>query len=150
MFPTSTKDSAVIGTEALAAICAAVRIPVVAIGGISAANAPLAFEAGAAGVAVVSAVFGQEDVATATQRILKVNVITMAIGKLIRGALGCRQTTHLASPCESQDSASSFRGRFSCKAPCFMITCAPAAAQAVNEARRPAAAGGEHAELLVE
>ena len=73
VFPTSTKDSAVIGLEALAAICAAVSIPVVAIGGISAANAPLAVGAGAVGVAVVSAVFGQKDVAAATQRILKVN-----------------------------------------------------------------------------
>ena len=73
VFPTSTKDSAVIGVEALAAICAAVSIPVVAIGGVSAANAPHAIEAGAAGVAVVSAVFGHQDVAAATQRILQVN-----------------------------------------------------------------------------
>ncbi len=60
-----------IGIDALAAICAAVSIPVVAIGGVSAHNAREVVEAGAAGVAVVSAVFGQEDPAAATQRILQ-------------------------------------------------------------------------------
>jgi len=71
VFATSTKDSSVIGIDALAAICAAVSIPVVAIGGVSAHNAREVVEAGAAGVAVVSAVFGQEDPAAATQRILQ-------------------------------------------------------------------------------
>ena len=49
----------------MAEICAAVRIPVVAIGGVSAANAAQALQAGAQGVAVVSAVFGTEDPAAA-------------------------------------------------------------------------------------
>ena len=44
-----------IGLEGLAAICAAVSIPVVAIGGIDATNAADCLEAGATGVAVVRA-----------------------------------------------------------------------------------------------
>lgn len=44
-----------IGLDGLAAICAAVAIPVVAIGGIDAANAVACVGAGAAGVAVVRA-----------------------------------------------------------------------------------------------
>ena len=39
MFPTSTKQTETISLETLAAICRAVDIPVVAIGGITAANA---------------------------------------------------------------------------------------------------------------
>ena len=60
-----------IGIDTLAAICAAVSIPVVAIGGVGAHNAREVVEAGAGGVAVVSAVFGQEDPAAATERILQ-------------------------------------------------------------------------------
>jgi thiamine-phosphate pyrophosphorylase len=45
-----------IGLEGLAAICRAVRIPVVAIGGVDAANAGDCIHAGAAGVAVIRAV----------------------------------------------------------------------------------------------
>ena len=56
---TSTKDTSVIGLEGLAAICRAVSIPVVAIGGVGPANAAACIGAGAAGVAVVSAVFGE-------------------------------------------------------------------------------------------
>jgi len=44
-----------IGLEGLRAICAAVDVPVVAIGGIDASNAAACIEAGAAGVAVVRA-----------------------------------------------------------------------------------------------
>jgi thiamine-phosphate pyrophosphorylase len=44
-----------IGVEGLAAICAAVHVPVVAIGGIDAANAAACIRAGAAGVAVIRA-----------------------------------------------------------------------------------------------
>ena len=44
-----------IGLEGLAAICRAVSIPVVAIGGVDASNARDCLDAGAAGVAVVRA-----------------------------------------------------------------------------------------------
>jgi thiamine-phosphate pyrophosphorylase len=45
-----------LGLDGLAAICAAVEAPVVAIGGIDASNAPECIRAGAAGVAVIRAV----------------------------------------------------------------------------------------------
>ncbi len=100
VFPTSTKDSAVIGVEALAAICAAVSIPVVAIGGVSAANARLAVEAGAAGVAVVSAVFGEEDIAAATQRILQVKCLSRSnLYRCFAYLEGCRQVMSRLASC---------------------------------------------------
>jgi len=59
VFPTGTKeDATVIGLAGLAEIVKASPIPVVAIGGVTAANAGDAIRAGASGVAVVSAVFG--------------------------------------------------------------------------------------------
>lgn len=58
---TATKDSSIISLDTLADICAAVSIPVVAIGGIDASNAAPPVDAGCAGVAVVSAIFGAED-----------------------------------------------------------------------------------------
>ena len=69
VFPTGTKDATVIGLAGLAAIAAAIHIPVVAIGGINATNAGACIRAGAAGVAVVSAVFGEVDVAAAAARV---------------------------------------------------------------------------------
>ncbi len=53
--PSKTDASRPICLDGLAAICAAVRCPVVAIGGIDAGNAASCIEAGAAGVAVVRA-----------------------------------------------------------------------------------------------
>ncbi len=53
--PTKTDGARPIGIEGLAQICAAVRVPVVAIGGVDASNAASCIEAGAAGVAVVRA-----------------------------------------------------------------------------------------------
>jgi thiamine-phosphate pyrophosphorylase len=52
----SKRDAApAIGLEGLAEICAAVSVPVVAIGGVDATNAGSCIEAGAAGVAVIRA-----------------------------------------------------------------------------------------------
>jgi thiamine-phosphate pyrophosphorylase len=51
-----------IGLEGLAAICEAVAIPVIAIGGIDATNAATCIDAGAAGVAVVRAALDTEAV----------------------------------------------------------------------------------------
>ena len=70
VFPTTTKDSSTISLDTLAEICQAVEIPVVAIGGITADNAAATMKAGCAGVAVVSAIFGADDPATAAQALL--------------------------------------------------------------------------------
>jgi thiamine-phosphate pyrophosphorylase len=61
VFPTESKRDiqALIGLEGLAAICAAVRIPVVGIGGIGPSNARGVMEAGAAGAAVISAILSR-------------------------------------------------------------------------------------------
>jgi thiamine-phosphate pyrophosphorylase len=53
--PSKPDATAPIGLEGLAAICAAVSIPVVAIGGVDASNAADCVGAGAAGVAVIRA-----------------------------------------------------------------------------------------------
>ena len=60
VFPTSTKrDAADVPLKTLADICAAVRIPVVAIGGICADNVRLLAGSGIAGISVVSALFAR-------------------------------------------------------------------------------------------
>jgi thiamine-phosphate pyrophosphorylase len=53
--PSKADADPAIGLEGLRRICAAVDVPVVAIGGIDAANAAACIEAGAAGVAVIRA-----------------------------------------------------------------------------------------------
>jgi thiamine-phosphate pyrophosphorylase len=57
VWPTPSKDDAepAIGLDGLEAICAAVDVPVVAIGGIDAGNAAECIHAGAVGVAVIRA-----------------------------------------------------------------------------------------------
>jgi thiamine-phosphate diphosphorylase len=57
IWETPSKDDAAppLGLEELARVCAAVAVPVVAIGGIDAANAAECIQAGAAGVAVIRA-----------------------------------------------------------------------------------------------
>jgi thiamine-phosphate pyrophosphorylase len=57
VWATPSKDDSdpPIGLDGLAAICDAVQIPVVAIGGIDATNARLCLDAGATGVAVIRA-----------------------------------------------------------------------------------------------
>lgn len=69
IFPTRTKPDAgpVVGLEGLRRVVQAVRIPVVAIGGIDAGNAAEVIAAGAAGVAVIRAVVGQADIAAAAR-----------------------------------------------------------------------------------
>jgi thiamine monophosphate synthase len=63
VFGTSTKKEVigeVIGTEQLGRVARTVAIPVVGIGGVTAENAASVVAAGAAGIAVVSAVMGAE------------------------------------------------------------------------------------------
>jgi thiamine-phosphate pyrophosphorylase len=59
-----------IGLAGLAAVCSATPLPVLAIGGIHAGNARQALAAGAAGVAVISAVLSADDVEAATRALL--------------------------------------------------------------------------------
>lgn len=63
---TTKKDAKSLTVEALRAICEAVTIPVVAIGGISADNLLQLKGSGVDGVAVVSAIFAQNDPGAAT------------------------------------------------------------------------------------
>lgn len=68
VFPSPTKPNAVGITKGeLADICASVSIPVVAIGGITQENLPQLAGSGAVGAAVVSAIFGAQDVRAAAQ-----------------------------------------------------------------------------------
>jgi thiamine-phosphate pyrophosphorylase len=72
MFPSSTKPGAVAAPlECIAAAREASGLPVVAIGGITAANAPRLVAAGADMVAVISAVFDAPDVRAAAQEIAR-------------------------------------------------------------------------------
>jgi len=58
-----------LGVDQLAKIVEAVKIPVVAIGGITAGNAGGPIEAGASGVAVISAITAADDPAAATKEL---------------------------------------------------------------------------------
>ncbi len=63
VFATGTKrDASALARETLTAICQAVEIPVVAIGGIDAGNVAGLAGTGIAGVAVIHGIFGKEDV----------------------------------------------------------------------------------------
>lgn len=64
-------ESKILSTEYVNEICNSVSIPVVAIGGINEQNIPILKGIGIAGVAVISAVFGKEDVAEATYKLRK-------------------------------------------------------------------------------
>ena len=74
LFPSPTKQNAIrITKEELKIICESVHIPVVAIGGITLENLPTLSGGGMAGVAVVSALFGAENVQFAAEQ-LKIGV----------------------------------------------------------------------------
>lgn len=70
MFPSTAKPGAQgISFEMLQKICAAVEIPVVAIGGISQSNVLKLQGTGIAGIAVVSAIYAQPDIEGATRQL---------------------------------------------------------------------------------
>lgn len=72
VFPTSSKaDAEQTGLELLAAARARSEAPIVAIGGITVENAPVAIRAGAHVVAVISAVCGATDPAAAARQLLE-------------------------------------------------------------------------------
>lgn len=74
VFATGTKPDAgsPIGPDAIAAVRSACPLPIVGIGGISPEKAHLVIEAGADGVAVVSAVMGDSDPQAATARLVEI------------------------------------------------------------------------------
>ena len=66
VFPTGSKADAVeVGHDTLKAICEAVTIPVVAIGGITRDNVAELKGSGISGIAVISAIFAQKDIQAA-------------------------------------------------------------------------------------
>ena len=68
VFPTGSKDDAVeVSHETLKAICEAVSIPVIAIGGISVGNVKELAGSGIVGIAVISAIYAAEDIKKATE-----------------------------------------------------------------------------------
>lgn len=70
VFPTGSKsDAEVCGVSSLKAVCDAVDIPVVAIGGINESNVLQLKGSGADGVAVISAIFAKSDIASAAKRL---------------------------------------------------------------------------------
>ncbi len=71
-FATGSKnDASVLPHETIAAICRAVKIPVIAIGGITAENVKELKGSGICGVAVISALFGAEDVRASAEAMKK-------------------------------------------------------------------------------
>lgn len=67
VFPTDSKDDAEdVSFDTLKQICKSVTIPVIAIGGISKDNVYKLSGSGICGVAVISAIFGQQDIREAT------------------------------------------------------------------------------------
>lgn len=71
VFPTGSKDDADdVSYDTLQAICRAVSIPVVAIGGINAGNIAQLKGSNVDGAAVISAIFGAEDPGAATSKLL--------------------------------------------------------------------------------
>lgn len=74
VFGTATKkDAQAISVARLREICAAVSIPVVAIGGINEHNILQLANSGVDGVAVISAIFAKPDVAAATRALRKLS-----------------------------------------------------------------------------
>ena len=70
VFPTGSKDDATEGPhETLKAICEAVSIPVIAIGGITQENVYTLAGSGICGIAVISAIYAQPDIKKAAENL---------------------------------------------------------------------------------
>ena len=70
VFATGSKaDASEVDHETVKAICQAVHIPVIAIGGITGENVGALTGTGVCGVAVISAIFAQEDVEEGTRKL---------------------------------------------------------------------------------
>lgn len=93
VFSTSTKkDAKHVSFEMLKAICEAVHIPVVAIGGISKENILELSGTGIDGVAVVSAIFAQEDIIQAAKEL-------KCLSEQMKGVAPCKVLTIAGSDC---------------------------------------------------
>lgn len=72
VFPTGSKDDAAeVSYDTLRAICDTVKIPVIAIGGITEENVAELSKSGICGIAVISALYAKEDIKSAAQRLRK-------------------------------------------------------------------------------
>lgn len=72
VFPTGSKDDADdVSYETLKAICEAVSIPVIAIGGITQENVKELAGSGICGIAVISAIYAQQDIRKASEDLKK-------------------------------------------------------------------------------
>ena len=70
VFPTGSKDDATeVPHETLKAICEAVSIPVIAIGGITQENVSTLAGSGICGIAVISAIYAQPDIRKAAENL---------------------------------------------------------------------------------
>ena len=70
VFPTGSKDDADdVSYETLKAICEAVSIPVIAIGGITKENVKELAGSGICGIAVISAIYGQKEIRKASEEL---------------------------------------------------------------------------------
>ena len=68
VFPTGSKDDAIdVPFDTLKAICEAVSIPVIAIGGITRDNVTKLSGSGICGIAVISAIYAQKNIVAATK-----------------------------------------------------------------------------------
>lgn len=73
IFPTNSKDNAVkVSIETLSLICKSVNIPVVAIGGINKTNINQLKNTGISGVALISAIFENDDIEYATRELKEI------------------------------------------------------------------------------
>lgn len=73
VFPTSTKkDAAEVPYNTLKEICSSVKIPTVAIGGITKNNIPMLSGSGICGIAVISAIFAAEDIEKECRELKKI------------------------------------------------------------------------------
>ena len=72
VFPTNSKDDATdVPFDTLKAICEAVSIPVIAIGGITKENVKALSGSGICGIAAISAIYGQKDIKEAVKKLKK-------------------------------------------------------------------------------
>ena len=78
---TKNKEEPPIGVDGLRDVARAVSVPIVAIGGVTLDNAPLAIRAGASGVSVISAILFAPDSRAATDALVRAVRTALASGE---------------------------------------------------------------------